>query len=256
MATVAGSVLAAYVGFLGGDDPVQRIIITKHLIAASVMAAPGAVVFSRILVPPVVVIDHVSETKIENQVFGSNLLAAITNGTTQGLKLAVNVGAMLLVFVALLALVNDALSGLGGWMGLNDVIAANTPYSELTLEFILGYLFAPLMWLIGVAKEDMTLVGQLLGIKLAASEFVAYVQLADLKNMGNSMHLMYEKSIVMSTFILCGFANFSSIGIQIGGIGILAPSQHKNLSELGLKAVLGGTLVSLMSATMAGMILG
>ena len=256
MATVAGSVLAAYVGFLGGDDPVQRIIITKHLIAASVMAAPGAVAFSRILVPPVGVIDHVSETKIENQTFGSNILAAITNGTTQGLKLAVNVGAMLLVFVALLALVNDALSGLGGWIGLNDVIAANTPYSELKLEFILGYIFAPLMWLIGVAKEDMALVGQLLGIKLAASEFVAYVQLADLKNMGNSMHLMYEKSIVMSTFILCGFANFSSIGIQIGGIGILAPSQHKNLSELGLKAVLGGTLVSLMSATMAGMILG
>ena len=256
MATVAGSVLAAYVGFLGGDDPVQRIIITKHLIAASVMAAPGAVAFSRILVPPVGVIDHVSETKIENQTFGSNILAAITNGTTQGLKLAVNVGAMLLVFVALLALINDALSGLGGWIGLNDVIAANTPYSELTLEFILGYIFAPLMWLIGVAKEDMALVGQLLGIKLAASEFVAYVQLADLKNMGNSMHLMNEKSIVMSTFILCGFANFSSIGIQIGGIGILAPSQHKNLSELGLKAVLGGTLVSLMSATMAGMILG
>ena len=256
MATVAGSVLAAYVGFLGGDDPVQRIIITKHLIAASVMAAPGAVAFSRILVPPVGVIDHISETKIENQEFGSNILAAITNGTTQGLKLAVNVGAMLLVFVALLALVNDALSGLGGWIGLNDGIAANTPYKELTLEFILGYIFAPLMWLIGVAKEDITLVGQLLGIKLAASEFVAYVQLADLKNMGSSMHLMYEKSIVMSTFILCGFANFSSIGIQIGGIGILAPSQHKNLSELGLKAVLGGTLVSLMSATMAGMILG
>ena len=256
MATVAGSVLAAYVGFLGGDDPVQRIIITKHLIAASVMAAPGAVAFSRILVPPVGVVDDISGTKIENQAFGSNILAAITNGTTQGLKLAVNVGAMLLVFVALLALVNDALSGLGGWIGLNDVIAANTPYKELTLEFILGYIFAPLMWLIGVAKEDITLVGQLLGIKLAASEFVAYVQLADLKNMGSSMHLMYEKSIVMSTFILCGFANFSSIGIQIGGIGILAPNQHKNLSELGLKAVLGGTLVSLMSATMAGMILG
>ena len=256
MATVAGSVLAAYVGFLGGDDPVQRIIITKHLIAASVMAAPGAVAFSRILVPPVGIINNISETKIENQAFGSNILAAITNGTTQGLKLAVNVGAMLLVFVALLALVNDILSGLGGLIGLNDVIAANTPYSELTLEFILGYLFAPLMWLIGVAKEDTALVGQLLGIKLAASEFVAYVQLADLKNMGNSMHLMYEKSIVMSTFILCGFANFSSIGIQIGGIGILAPSQHENLSELGLKAVLGGTLVSLMSATMAGMILG
>ena len=256
MATVAGSVLAAYVGFLGGDDPVQRIIITKHLIAASVMAAPGAVVFSRILVPPVGVVEHLSGTKIEKQDFGSNILTAITNGTTQGLKLAVNVGAMLLVFVALLALVNDGLSSLGDMVGLNDIIAANTPYSKLTIEFLLGYLFAPLMWLIGVAKEDMTIVGQLLGIKLAASEFVAYVQLADLKNVGSSMHLMYEKSIVMSTFILCGFANFSSIGIQIGGIGILAPSQYKNLSELGLKAVLGGTLVSLMSATMAGMIMG
>lgn len=256
MATVAGSVLAAYVGFLGGDDPLERVIITKHLIAASVMAAPGAVAISRILVPPVEVVNHLNEATIEKQNFGSNLLAAITNGTTQGLKLAVNVGAMLLVFVALLALVNDALSGLGEWIGFNALIAANTPYSELTIEFLLGYLFAPLMWLIGVAKEDITLVGQLLGIKLAASEFVAYVQLADLKNMENSMHLMYEKSVIMSTFILCGFANFSSIGIQLGGIGILAPTQQKNLSELGVKAVLGGTLVSLMSATMAGMILG
>ncbi|MGB1449833.1 MAG: NupC/NupG family nucleoside CNT transporter [Flavobacteriaceae bacterium] len=256
MATVAGSVLAAYVGFLGGDDPVQRVIITKHLIAASVMAAPGAVAISRMLVPPVGVVEYDDSVKIEEQNFGSNILAAITNGTTEGLKLAVNVGAMLLVFVALLALVNDALSGFGNWVGLNTIIANNTPYDTLTIEFILGYLFAPLMWLIGVAKEDMTLVGQLLGIKLAASEFVAYVQLADLKNIGNSMHLMYEKSVVMSTFILCGFANFSSIGIQIGGIGILAPSQRKNLSELGLKAVLGGTLVSLVSATMAGMILG
>ena len=256
MATVAGSVLAAYVGFLGGDDSTQRVLITKHLIAASVMAAPGAVAISRILVPPVGVIDHINMAKIQNHEFGSNLLSAITNGTTQGLKLAVNVGAMLLVFVALLALVNDVLSGLGGWIGLNDFIAKNTPYSELTIEFILGYLFAPLMWLIGIAKEDMTLVGQLLGIKLAASEFVAYVQLADLKNVENSMHLMYEKSVVMSTFILCGFANFSSIGIQLGGIGILAPSQRKNLSDLGVKAVVGGTLASLMSATMAGMILG
>ena len=256
MATVAGSVLAAYVGFLGGDDPVARLTITKHLIAASVMAAPGAVAISRILVPPVGQVEVADTAQIENQEFGSNILAAITEGTTQGLKLAVNVGAMLLVFVALLALINDLLSGLGAYTGINSLIASNTPYSALTIEFILGYLFAPLMWLIGIAKEDITLVGQLLGIKLAASEFVAYVQLADLKNMGNSMHLLYEKSVVMSTFILCGFANFSSIGIQLGGIGILAPSQSKNLSELGLKAVLGGTLVSLISATMAGMILG
>ena len=256
MATVAGSVLAAYVGFLGGDDPVTRITITKHLIAASVMAAPGAVAISRILVPPTEKVIVEDKAKIETQQFGTNILAAITDGTTQGLKLAVNVGAMLLVFVALLALINDLLSGLGAWSGINTLIENNTPYSSLTIEFILGYIFAPLMWLIGVAKEDITLVGQLLGIKLAASEFVAYVQLADLKNIGNGMHLLYEKSVVMSTFILCGFANFSSIGIQLGGIGILAPSQSKNLSELGLKAVLGGTLVSLISATMAGMILG
>ena len=256
MATVAGSVLAAYVGFLGGDDPVARITITKHLIAASVMAAPGAVAISRILVPPTEKVIVEDKAKIETQQFGTNILAAITDGTTQGLKLAVNVGAMLLVFVALLALINDLLSGLGAWSGINTLIENNTPYSSLTIEFILGYIFAPLMWLIGVAKEDITLVGQLLGIKLAASEFVAYVQLADLKNIGNGMHLLYEKSVVMSTFILCGFANFSSIGIQLGGIGILAPSQSKNLSELGLKAVLGGTLVSLISATMAGMILG
>ena len=220
------------------------------------MAAPGAVAISRILVPPTENLVAEGEIKVENQEFGSNILAAITNGTTQGLKLAVNVGAMLLVFVALLALINDILSGFGDWVGLNTIIAENTPYNSLTIEFILGYIFAPLMWLIGIAKEDITLVGQLLGIKLAASEFVAYVQLADLKNMGNSMHLLYEKSVVMSTFILCGFANFSSIGIQLGGIGILAPSQSKNLSELGLKAVLGGTIVSLVSATMAGMILG
>ena len=256
MATVAGSVLAAYVGFLGGDDPVARVTITKHLIAASVMAAPGAVAISRILVPPASKMTVSDSVQIDHQEFGSNILAAITNGTTQGLKLAVNVGAMLLVFVALLALINDLLSGLGDGLGLNAIIAENTAYSSLTIEFLLGNLFAPLMWLIGVAKEDITLVGQLLGVKLAASEFVAYIQLADLKNMNNEMHLLYEKSVVMSTFILCGFANFSSIGIQLGGIGILAPSQAKNLSELGLKAVLGGTIVSLMSATMAGMILG
>ena len=220
------------------------------------MAAPGAVAISRILVPPTEKVIVEDKAKIETQQFGTNILAAITDGTTQGLKLAVNVGAMLLVFVALLALINDLLSGLGAWSGINTLIENNTPYSSLTIEFILGYIFAPLMWLIGVAKEDITLVGQLLGIKLAASEFVAYVQLADLKNIGNGMHLLYEKSVVMSTFILCGFANFSSIGIQLGGIGILAPSQSKNLSELGLKAVLGGTLVSLISATMAGMILG
>lgn len=255
MATVAGSVLAAYVGFLGGDDPEQRLAFTKHLIAASVMAAPGAVAIAKIIMPSsqtnLKSSDHITQEK-----FGTNLLSAITNGTSEGLKLAVNVGAMLVVFVALLALVNDLLNGLGNLFNLNTFIAQHTLYKSLSIEFILGYLLAPLMWIIGVAKEDITLMGQLLGIKIAASEFVGYIQLADLKNTANAIHLTYHKSMVMATFMLCGFANFSSIGIQLGGIGVLAPSQRTNLSQLGLKAVLGGTLVSLMSATIAGMILG
>jgi CNT family concentrative nucleoside transporter len=135
-------------------------------------------------------------------------------------------------------------------------MATNTPYPKLTLESILGTIFAPLMWLIGVAKEDMMLMGQLLGIKLAASEFVGYIQLAELKNITNSIHLSYEKSIIMATYMLCGFANFASIGIQIGGIGSLAPGQRKTLSEFGIKALIGGSIASLLSATIAGMIIG
>lgn len=165
MATVAGSVLAAYVGFLGGDDPIQRLSFTKHLIAASVMAAPGAVAIAKIIVPSTSAVSEENST-IENENFGSNLLSAITNGTTEGVKLAVNVAAMLLVFVALLALLNDVLDGLGGSVGLNTLISTHTIYSGLSIEFILGYLFAPLMWIIGVAQEDITLMGQLLGIKL------------------------------------------------------------------------------------------
>tara|TARA_R110002012_G_scaffold289738_1_gene483033 strand:- start:1286 stop:1789 length:504 start_codon:yes stop_codon:yes gene_type:complete len=139
---------------------------------------------------------------------------------------------------------------------LNTVIANNTPYDGLSLEFILGYAFAPLMWLIGVAKEDMALMGQLLGIKLAASEFIGYIQLAELKDVANATHLKFEKSIIMATYMLCGFANFASIGIQIGGIGSLAPGQRKNLSRFGMKALIGGTIASLISATIAGMIIG
>ncbi|MFD2568768.1 NupC/NupG family nucleoside CNT transporter [Pseudotenacibaculum haliotis] len=254
MATVAGAVLAAYIGFLGGDDPVLRLQFAKHLLAASVMAAPGAIVISKILYPQTEKIN--TDVKVEQDKIGSNILDAIANGTTEGLKLAVNVGAMLLVFVAFIAMLNWVLSSIGGFTGLNDVIAANTPYTELTLEMILGYAFAPLMWLIGVASEDMALMGQLLGIKLAASEFIGYIQLAELKNVANATHLTYNKSIIMATYMLCGFANFASIGIQIGGIGSLAPGQRKTLSEFGMKALIGGTIASLMSATIAGMIIG
>lgn len=268
MATVAGAVLAAYIGFLGGDDPVLRLTFAKHLLAASVMAAPGAIVISKILYPQTEIVK--TEAKVSSEKIGSNLLDSIANGTTEGLRLAVNVGAMLLVFVAMIAMVNGILGGIAGFDGftikalkinwhftsINEYIALYTPYDKLSLEFLLGYLFAPLMWLIGVSSEDMMLMGQLLGIKLAASEFVGYIQLADLKNVSSDLHLKYEKSIIMATYMLCGFANFASIGIQIGGIGSLAPGQRKQLSRFGMKALIGGTIASLISATIAGMIIG
>ena len=254
MATVAGAVLAAYIGFLGGDDPALRLLFAKHLLAASVMAAPGAIVISKILYPQTEKINTTVDVSVEK--IGTNVLDAIANGTTEGLRLAVNVGAMLLVFVAFIAMFNGILGWLGDWTSLNDWVSANSSYSELSLEAILGTVFAPLMWLIGVAKEDMMMMGQLLGIKLAASEFVGYIQLADLKNIANATHLTYEKSIIMATYMLCGFANFASIGIQIGGIGSLAPGQRKTLSKFGMKALIGGSIASLISATIAGMIIG
>ncbi|MDD7885544.1 NupC/NupG family nucleoside CNT transporter [Flavivirga sp. 57AJ16] len=254
MATVAGAVLAAYIGFLGGNDPELRLFYAKHLLAASVMAAPGAIVISKILYPQTE--DVNTDVKVSQEKIGANFLDAISNGTTEGLKLAVNVGAMLLVFVAFIAMFNGILGWIGDISSINTWVTGNTPYESLSLELILGYVFAPLMWLIGVAKEDMALMGQLLGIKLAASEFIGYIQLADLKNVTSAVHLNYEKSIIMATYMLCGFANFASIGIQIGGIGSLAPGQRKLLSQFGMKALIGGTIASLVSATIAGMIIG
>ena len=254
MATVAGAVLAAYIGFLGGDDPALRLFYAKHLLAASVMAAPGAIVISKILYPQTEEVN--TDVSVSQDKIGSNFLDAIANGTTEGLKLAVNVGAMLLVFVAFIAMFNGILGWVGDVTSINTWIASNTGYENLSIELILGYAFAPLMWLIGVAKEDMTLMGQLLGIKLAASEFIGYIQLRDLKEVSNTVHLSYEKSIIMATYMLCGFANFASIGIQIGGIGSLAPGQRKTLSKFGMKALIGGTIASLISATIAGMIIG
>lgn len=254
MATVAGGVLAAYIGFLGGEDEVMKLYYAKHLLTASVMAAPGAIVISKILFPQVEAINKnvtVSQDKI-----GSNLLDAIANGTTEGLKLAANVGAMLLVFIAFIAMINFGFEKIGDLSNLNNWISSNTSYQFLSIEFILGYTLSPLMWIIGVAKEDVALMGQLLGIKLAASEFIGYMQLSELKDVSNIVHLQYEKSILMATYMLCGFANFASIGIQIGGIGSLAPNQRINLSKFGMIAVLGGTLASLLSATIAGMIIG
>ena len=254
MATVAGGVLAAYIGFLGGGDPELKVYYAKHLLTASVMAAPGAIVISKILYPETEKID--SNVEVSQDKIGSNFLDAISIGTSEGLKLAANIAAMLLVFIAFIALINYILSGFGEITNLNAWINEKTVYSELSLELILGYIFAPVMWLIGVAKEDITLMGQLLGIKLAASEFIGYIQLSDLKDATNVIHLNYQKSIIIATYMLCGFANFASIGIQIGGIGALEPKQRKNLSNFGFKALIGGTLASLLSATIAGMIIG
>ncbi len=246
MATVAGAVLAAYIGFLGGEDKVLQLVFAKHLLAASVMAAPGAIVISKILYPQTEAVN--TDVAVSSEKIGSNLLDAIANGTTEGLKLAVNVGAMLLVFVAMIAMVNGILEWMGDLTSINSWIAANTSFDKFSLEAILGTIFAPLMWLIGVANEDIMLMGQLLGIKLAASEFVGYIQLAELKDLTIGSNLAYNKSVIMATYMLCGFANFASIGIQIGGIGSLAPGQRKTLSQFGLKAVLGGSIASLLSA--------
>lgn len=251
MATVAGGVLAAYVGFLGGNDPVLKLFFAKHLLTASVMAAPGAVVVAKILYPQTEPIDQRME--VSQEVVGSNFLDAMAKGTTEGLKLAVNVGAMLLVFFAFIALFNFVFIKIGDRSGINPWIAeiSKGNFKGLSLEFILGYLFAPLMWLIGVAGEDITLTGRLVGEKIIASEFVGYESLASLKAEGA---FTYQRSIVMATYMLCGFANFASIGIQIGGIGSLAPSKREWLSEMGFRALLGGTLASLLSATIVGML--
>ncbi len=253
MATLAGGVLAAYIALLGGDDPALRLEFAKHLLAASIMAAPAAIIFSKMLIPPTEEINK--EIEVSRDKIGSNVLDAITNGTSEGVKLAVNVAAMLLAFIAFIAMFNFIVGKIGQWTHLNELIVEGTNgrYDGLSLQFVLGYTFAPLMWLIGVSTEDIITVGRLLGEKLILTEFIGYISLADLKASGV---LANPKSIIMATYILCGFANFSSIGIQIGGIGALAPGRRVLLSKLGVSALVAGTLASLMSATIIGMIMG
>lgn len=252
MATMAGGVLALYINFLGGDDPVQQLQFAKHLLAASVMAAPGVVVISKMLVPQEEAIN--TEVKITQDKIGKNVLDAINNGTFEGLKLAVNVAAMLLVFLAFIAMANYIFSKFGQWTTLNDWAAniSHGRYDSLSLQFMLGLIFSPLMWLIGVPFADISLVGSLLGEKIIMTELVGYVSLRDMKAIGAFTD---PKSIIMATYILCGFANFASVGIQIGGIGALAPTQRVLLAKYGMKALIAGTLASLLSATIVGIIL-
>ena len=254
MSTVAGSVLAAYIGLLGGNDVNEQLKFSTHLLTASVMAAPGAVAISKIIYPDSK--NHAEITlEIEKEKINGGILLSLARGTLEGIKLAVNVGAMLLVFLAIIALLNDIMWFIGDLLSLNVLISEFTNFDNFSIEFVLGYLLAPLMWLIGVTYQECALMGQLLGIKIVSSEFVAFVKLADLKTIGASNILLSKKSITMATFMLCGFANLASIGIQIGGIGVLAPGQRKNLSELGFKAMVAGTIVSLISACFAGILI-
>lgn len=249
MATIAGGVLASYINFLGGDDPVQKTLFAKHLLTASIMSAPAAVVMAKILIPEKEKIDETMAVSKEKM--GANVLEAITNGTTDGLKLAVNVGAMLLVFTALIYMGNWIMGDLiGHYTGLNEIIAENSRYDKLSFQFILGYVGAPIAWMIGVSHQDMVLVGQLLGEKTILNEFYAYVTLGQMKN---GEQFSDPKSIIMATYILCGFANFASIGIQIGGIGTLIPGRKDLLAQLGVRALIGGTLACLTTAAIVGM---
>ncbi len=251
MATIAGGVLAAYIAFLGGDSIEEQVIFAKHLLTASVMSAPAAILIAKMLYPETEEVNR--QLDISREKIGSNLLDAISRGTTEGVKLAVNVGAMLLVFTALMAVINWGLGGIGSASGLNDWIASNSDsYSKFSMEYILGNLFAPVAWMIGVPAEDMVLVGQLLGEKTILNEFYAYGSLSKLKAAGS---LSKYRSVVIATYTLCGFANFASIGIQIGGIGVLAPKQRDTLARFGITALIGGTIAALLTATIAGMLI-
>lgn len=246
MATIAGGVLASYIGFLGGDDDQAKIYFAKHLLTASLMSAPAAIVFAKIIVPEKEKINE--DLTIAKEKLGANALEAITNGTTDGLKLAVNVAAMLIVFISLMALANTILGWAGHHTGLNDVIASWGHYTKLSFEAILGYTLAPVAWLMGVPWQDSMTVGQLLGEKTILNEFVAYLHLGDLK------HHMSDKATLMCTYVLCGFANFASIGIQVGGIGSLAPEKRSILAKYGVKALIAGTLACMSTAVIAGML--
>lgn len=251
-ATIAGSVFAAYVGFLGGEDPAMRTLFARHLLTASIMSAPAAIVAAKMLLPEDREIS-LNEQKLDvpKEQSGSNVLDAITRGSTDGMRLAVNVGVMLLVFTAFIAMINFFLNdGIGHWTGLNEYIQQSTDgrFKGFTLEYILGLVFAPVAWVLGVPSQDTMLVGQLLGMKTAINEFYAYAQMPALEP------LLQQKSIIIATYALCGFANFASIGIQIGGISAIAPGQRKNLTELGFLAMIGGTIAAFLTACIAGML--
>lgn len=249
MANTAGSVLGAYVSLLGASNPGGQEYFALHLLTQSILSAPAAIICAKILFPQTDAI--LTEVKIPKQKLGDNFLDAISLGTTDGLKLAVNVGAMLIAFTALIFVFNYMLLKIGDWTNLNAVIAANTPYKALSFQMILGYIFSPVAWLIGVDSNEVLKAGSLLGEKTILNEFNAFFSFSNMQK-DPLTAMKDQKSILITTYALSGFANFASIGIQIGGISQLAPSQRRNLTELGLKALLGGTIACLMCGCIAG----
>lgn len=255
MATIAGGVLAAYVAFLGGDDPVQRAVFAAHLLSASIMNAPAGIVISKILLPETEPDKIDRELRVNKENLGVNLIDAMSTGAAEGLKLALNIGGMLLAFIAVIAMLNYILTNLiGDWTGLNAWVqsSSNGSFQNFSLEYILGQVFRLFAFIMGVEWKDTLEVGSLLGQKTVINEFVGYLGLAEMKSTG----AISPKSIIIATYALCGFSNFSSIAIQIGGIGSMAPNQQGNLSRLGLVALLGASIACMMSATVAGALIG
>jgi len=246
MATIAGGVLAAYVGLLGGGDPVQQMYYAKHLLSASIMAAPATIVIAKILYPETENSLTMGSVKVPVEKTNSNIIEAAATGAADGLKLALNVAGMLLAFIALIAMLNWIIQGV--FTGLLGITAGGSPVS---LQLLLGYLLSPIAWIIGVPWSDAVAVGSLIGQKVVLNEFIAYLELSRLLPMG----VLSEKAVLISTYALCGFANFSSIAIQIGGIGGIAPNRRSDLARFGLRAVLGGSLATFMTATIAGVLI-
>ena len=248
MAHIAGGVLAAYVTMLGGSDEAAQVFYAKHLLAASIMAAPATLVIAKILVPETAEPLTRGTVNMEVEKSTVNVIDAAAVGASDGLRLALNVGAMLLAFIALIALINWPLTWLGEVTGLAAALGKPTD-----LATILGYVLAPIAWVIGTPWADATAVGGLIGEKIVLNEFVAYAHLSEILKGGTDIVLSPEATLI-ATYALCGFANFSSIAIQIGGIGGLAPDRRSDLARFGLRAVLGGSIATFMTATIAGVL--
>ncbi len=252
MATIAGSVLAVYVGMLGGADPEGRATFATYLLCASIMNAPAAIVMSKLIFPETEFDKIDSTLRVNKEQIGTNLVDALASGAGDGIKLALNIGGMLLAFIAIILAINWGLTGLGDLINVNAIIkeSTNGAYNGLSLEYLLGQVFRIFAFFMGVDWSESLQVGSLLGKKMVLNEFLAYTDLVAFKEKG----FLSEKAILISTYALCGFANFSSIAIQIGGIGGMAENRKGDLSKLGFKAMLAAFLATMMTATIAGAI--